>query len=55
MIWSYFEAADLTCDRIFFQKRVERIRNLEAVKRNQERLKSPTTFPSVPLGGLGQP
>ncbi|KAJ9665090.1 hypothetical protein H2201_004750 [Coniosporium apollinis] len=34
----------------FYQMRIDRIRNAEAAKRNRERLKNPTTFPSVPSG-----
>ena len=39
--------------RIFYQKRLDRIRNAEAARRNRERLKNPTTFPSVPSKDLG--
>jgi len=36
----------------FYQMRVDRIRKAEIARRNRERLKSPTTFPSVPTGDL---
>ncbi|RJE20110.1 hypothetical protein PHISCL_07562 [Aspergillus sclerotialis] len=36
----------------FYQMRVDRLRNIEAAKRNRERLKDPSLFPSVPSGGL---
>ncbi|KAI9815033.1 MAG: hypothetical protein M1827_002876 [Pycnora praestabilis] len=36
----------------FHQKRIDRLRNAEIVKRNRERLKSPTAFPTVPMGDL---
>ncbi|MCJ1237135.1 hypothetical protein MMC14_005119 [Varicellaria rhodocarpa] len=35
-----------------YQMRLDRIRNAEIAKRNRERLKNPTTFPSVPGGDL---
>ncbi|KAF2199687.1 DUF1742-domain-containing protein [Delitschia confertaspora ATCC 74209] len=34
----------------FYQMRVDRIRNAEIAKRNRERLKNPSLFPSVPSG-----
>ncbi|KAF2100676.1 DUF1742-domain-containing protein [Rhizodiscina lignyota] len=36
----------------FYQQRVERLRNIEQAKRNRERLKNPSAFPSVPSGDL---
>ncbi|MCJ1229944.1 hypothetical protein MMC12_006615 [Toensbergia leucococca] len=39
--------------KVFYQKRLDRIRNAEMAKRNRERAKNPTVFPSVPTGGLG--
>ncbi|KAL8939421.1 MAG: hypothetical protein Q9211_002746 [Gyalolechia sp. 1 TL-2023] len=39
--------------KVFYQRRLDRIRNAEIAKRNRERLKSPTLFPSVPSGDLG--
>ncbi|MCJ1336801.1 hypothetical protein MMC09_002079 [Bachmanniomyces sp. S44760] len=36
----------------FYQMRNERYRNAEVAKRNQQRLKSPNAFPSVPAGDL---
>ncbi|KAL6234180.1 VPS4-associated protein 1 [Aspergillus navahoensis] len=36
----------------FYQMRVDRMRNLEAAKRNRQRLQDPSFFPSVPSGGL---
>ncbi|KAL2809977.1 VPS4-associated protein 1 [Aspergillus granulosus] len=36
----------------FYQMRVDRIRNMEAAKRNRQRLQDPSFFPSVPSGGL---
>ncbi|KAI4187713.1 MAG: hypothetical protein L6R41_002615 [Letrouitia leprolyta] len=38
--------------KTFYQRRLNRIRNAEIAKRNRERLKSPTLFPSVPSGNL---
>ncbi|GAB1191580.1 hypothetical protein APSETT444_000760 [Aspergillus pseudonomiae] len=32
--------------------RIDRLRNLEAAKRNRQRLQDPSFFPSVPSGGL---
>ncbi|KAJ5881806.1 uncharacterized protein N7529_000478 [Penicillium soppii] len=34
----------------FYQMRTDRLRNIEMAKRNQERLKNPSLFPSVPSG-----
>lgn len=39
--------------KIFFQKRLDRIRNTEIAKRNREWLKSPNLFPSVPHSSVG--
>ncbi|KAK3171118.1 hypothetical protein OEA41_003202 [Lepraria neglecta] len=39
--------------KVFYQKRLDRKRNAELAKRNQERLKNPSLFPSVPTGNLG--
>ncbi|KAI4132036.1 MAG: hypothetical protein LQ347_002713 [Umbilicaria vellea] len=36
----------------FYQMRLDRIRNSEIAKRNRERLKNPTVFPSVPKNEL---
>ncbi|KAL4984754.1 VPS4-associated protein 1 [Aspergillus falconensis] len=36
----------------FYQMRVDRMRNIEAAKRNRQRLQDPSFFPSVPSGGL---
>ncbi|OCK75516.1 DUF1742-domain-containing protein [Lepidopterella palustris CBS 459.81] len=36
----------------FYQMRLDRIRNAEIAKRNRERLRNPTNFPSVPSGDL---
>ncbi|KAJ9612443.1 hypothetical protein H2200_004040 [Cladophialophora chaetospira] len=36
--------------RNFFQMRVDRVRNLEIAKRNQQRIKDPTFFPAAPKG-----
>ncbi|KAL3468304.1 VPS4-associated protein 1 [Aspergillus heterothallicus] len=36
----------------FYQMRIDRIRNMEAAKRNRQRLQDPSYFPSVPSGGL---
>jgi len=41
-----------TLHKNFFQMRLDRIRNAEISKRNRERLKNPSAFPSVPSGGL---
>ncbi|KUM65350.1 hypothetical protein ACN42_g1718 [Penicillium freii] len=34
----------------FYQMRIDRLRNIEMAKRNQERLRQPSLFPSVPSG-----
>ncbi|BDD56394.1 hypothetical protein MAP00_001853 [Monascus purpureus] len=34
--------------KIFYQMRVDRLRNIEIARRNRERLKDPSFFPSVP-------
>ncbi|KAJ5963553.1 uncharacterized protein N7479_003429 [Penicillium vulpinum] len=34
----------------FYQMRIDRLRNIEISRRNQERLKQPSLFPSVPSG-----
>ncbi|CAG7930895.1 unnamed protein product [Penicillium olsonii] len=34
----------------FYQMRIDRLRNIEMAKRNQERMKNPSLFPSVPSG-----
>ncbi|KAL4937534.1 VPS4-associated protein 1 [Aspergillus oleicola] len=36
----------------FYQMRIDRLRNMEAAKRNRQRLQDPSFFPSAPLGGL---
>lgn len=36
----------------FWQMRLQKKRDVEAAKKNRERLKNPTAFPSVPSGGL---
>ncbi|KAJ0420740.1 DUF1742-domain-containing protein [Aspergillus carlsbadensis] len=36
----------------FYQMRIDRMRNMEAAKRNRQRLQDPSYFPSVPSGGL---
>ncbi|KAE8150159.1 VPS4-associated protein 1 [Aspergillus avenaceus] len=36
----------------FYQMRIDRLRNLEAAKRNRQRLQDPSFFPSVPSGGI---
>ncbi|CAL5873851.1 uncharacterized protein PFLUO_LOCUS8134 [Penicillium psychrofluorescens] len=36
----------------FYQMRVDRLRNIEMAKRNQERMKNPSLFPSVPTGDI---
>ncbi|KAL2833390.1 VPS4-associated protein 1 [Aspergillus cavernicola] len=36
----------------FYQMRIDRMRNLEAAKRNRQRLQDPSFFPSVPSGGI---
>lgn len=38
--------------RNFYQMRVDRLRNIEMAKRNQERMKNPSLFPSVPTGDI---
>ncbi|CAG7991800.1 unnamed protein product [Penicillium salamii] len=34
----------------FYQMRIDRLRNIEMAKRNSERMKNPSLFPSVPSG-----
>ncbi|KAI3117530.1 hypothetical protein CBS147330_9456 [Penicillium roqueforti] len=34
----------------FYQMRIDRLRSIEMTKRNQERLRQPSLFPSVPSG-----
>ncbi|GAB7348071.1 hypothetical protein MBLNU459_g6102t1 [Dothideomycetes sp. NU459] len=36
----------------FYQQRLDKMRNAEIAKRNRERLRNPTSFPSVPSGDL---
>ncbi|KAL5342554.1 VPS4-associated protein 1 [Aspergillus crustosus] len=36
----------------FYQMRIDRMRNMEAAKRNRQRFQDPSCFPSVPSGGL---
>ncbi|KAL4964779.1 AAA-ATPase Vps4-associated 1 family protein [Aspergillus stella-maris] len=36
----------------FYQMRIDRMRNMEAAKRNRQRLQDPSFFPSAPSGGL---
>lgn len=43
-------SADACHCRNFYQQRIDRIRNAEAAKRNRERIKDPSTFPTVPTG-----
>jgi hypothetical protein len=38
--------------RNFYQMRIDKIRNAEIAKRNRERLKDPSLFPSAPTGDL---
>ncbi|BCS29033.1 AAA-ATPase Vps4-associated 1 family protein [Aspergillus puulaauensis] len=38
--------------RNFYQMRIDRMRNMEAAKRNRQRLQDPSFFPSAPSGGL---
>jgi len=38
--------------RTFYQMRVDRLRGIEMAKRNQERMKSPSLFPSAPTKEL---
>ena len=40
-------------NKVFYQKRLDRLRNLEIAKRNRERFKNPTLFPSVPRSNPG--
>ncbi|KAI9731750.1 MAG: hypothetical protein M1834_004539 [Cirrosporium novae-zelandiae] len=41
-----------TLHKNFYQMRLDRIKNAELAKRNRERLRNPTLFPSVPKGDL---
>ncbi|KAK5250647.1 hypothetical protein LTS03_000228 [Exophiala xenobiotica] len=36
----------------FYQMRIDRIRNMEIAKRNQQRMKDPTLFPAAPKGDI---
>ena len=38
--------------RNFYQMRIDRLRNIQQAKRNQERLMDPTLFPSIPKNDL---
>ena len=38
--------------RNFYQMRVDRLRGIEAAKRNRQRMQDPSLFPSVPSGGV---
>ncbi|ETN40249.1 uncharacterized protein HMPREF1541_04525 [Cyphellophora europaea CBS 101466] len=38
--------------RNFYQMRIERLRNIEVARRNQQRIKDPTFFPKAPTGDL---
>ncbi|OCT54885.1 hypothetical protein CLCR_03107 [Cladophialophora carrionii] len=38
--------------RNFFQMRIDRLRNLEIAKRNQQRIKDPSFFPAAPRGDV---
>jgi hypothetical protein len=39
-----------TSSRMFYQQRVDKKRQAEVAKRNRERLRDPSFFPSVPKG-----
>ncbi|KAI9680537.1 MAG: hypothetical protein M1817_003977 [Caeruleum heppii] len=41
-----------TLHKTFFQQRLDRLRAAEVARRNKERLRNPTTFPSVPRGEI---
>ena len=41
-------------DKNFWQMRVQKKRDVEAAKRQRERLKAPGAFPTVPMGGFGK-
>ncbi|KAK2763986.1 hypothetical protein FQN54_009605 [Arachnomyces sp. PD_36] len=36
----------------FYQMRIDRLRNIEIAKRNRERLRDPTSFPTAPKGDI---
>jgi hypothetical protein len=38
--------------RNFYQMRLDRLRNIETARRNQQRLKDPSFFPTAPKGEL---
>ncbi|MCJ1279722.1 hypothetical protein MMC21_007546 [Puttea exsequens] len=38
--------------KVFYQKRLDKLRNAEIAKRNRERLRNPVSFPSVPTNDL---
>lgn len=39
-------------DRNFYQMRIDRTRNLELAKRNQQRIRDPGFFPAPPKGDI---
>ncbi|THC89333.1 hypothetical protein EYZ11_011216 [Aspergillus tanneri] len=41
-----------TLHKNFYQMRLERLRSIEAAKRNRQKLQDPSFFPSVPSGGI---
>lgn len=45
-------AFQLIYDRNFYSQRLEKLRNVEMARRNRERLKNPSAFPSVPSGDI---
>lgn len=47
-LWNSIEALLLIRYRTFYQMRIDRLRGIERAKRNQERMKNPSLFPSVP-------
>ncbi|KAJ5238502.1 Protein of unknown function DUF1742 [Penicillium chermesinum] len=38
--------------KTFYQMRIDRLKGIEMAKRNQERMKNPSLFPSVPKGDI---
>jgi AAA-ATPase Vps4-associated protein 1 len=47
-----FLSPRLTVPRDFYRMRVERIRTAELAKRNQQRMKDPSFFPTAPRGDV---
>lgn len=49
---SHRQLIELTDGRNFYQMRIDRLRNIEIARRNRDRLRDPSSFPSVPTKQL---